>query len=350
MSAKPVLLALASISLVVSSACHAEDYRVYYPGNYFGEVDRSIDMDSIVRTGNRVRYFTKYFSSHYKREVHELIVGDCVERKRAQVQRNEDSETVQMYSVFDGTKTGIELDIACGKSSPPVSVYRDPNQWVSSNGIPKLAETAPTRKVKSGSGFVVARERVITNFHVVNQCAKVHVQHGDDRRSAMILRTSSESDLALLQVDGLSSVTEAGVRANALLGEDVTVAGYPLAGVLASDLVVTSGQVNALAGLGNDRTALQISAPIQPGNSGGPLIDRAGNVVGVVAYKLNVSRFERISGDVAQNVNFAIKPEMLRLFLDAADVRYRAVGFDKRIDNVEIAQAARTYTVKIECD
>jgi S1-C subfamily serine protease len=63
------------------------------------------------------------------------------------------------------------------------------------------------------------------------------------------------------------------------LGEDVMVAGHPLSGLLSNDLIVTSGQVNSLAGIGNDPSLLQISAPVQPGNSGGPLIDRSGAIV-----------------------------------------------------------------------
>jgi len=161
--------------------------------------------------------------------------------------------------------------------------------------------------------------------------------------------STSRNDLALLEALNLSG-TPVAVRASAVLGEDTTVAGYPLAGLLSNDLVVTSGQVNSLAGLGNDPSMLQISAPVQPGNSGGPLIDRSGAVVGVVVSKLNADRLAKLTGDIAQNVNFAIKPEVLRLFLDTNRIQYRAAAVGPRINNVQIAERARSFTVQVLCE
>ena len=155
-------------------------------------------------------------------------------------------------------------------------------------------------------------------------------------------------DLALLLTQR-SLPSQAKLRASANLGEDIMVAGYPLAGLLGSDLIVTGGQVNSLAGLRNDPTLIQISAPVQPGNSGGPLVDRYGSVVGIVVSKLNVSRLEKITGDVAQNVNFAIKPEMVRLFLDANSVKYLTGQSGPRLDGTELAQVARGFTFQVLC-
>jgi len=128
------------------------------------------------------------------------------------------------------------------------------------------------------------------------------------------------------------------------------VAGYPLTGLLGSDIIVTSGHVNSLAGMRNDSTRLQISAPVQPGNSGGPLVDRSGAVVGVVVSKLNVTRLATVTGDFAQNVNFAIKPEMLRLFLEANQVRFRTAQLGPRLEGITIAARAREFTAQVLCD
>lgn len=127
-------------------------------------------------------------------------------------------------------------------------------------------------------------------------------------------------------------------------------AGYPLTGLLSEDLVVTGGHVNSLAGIANDPTLLQVSAPVQPGNSGGPLIDRSGNIVGVVVSKLNAERLSRLTGDIAQNVNFAIKPEVLRLFLDTNRIPYATDAMRNRRESVELAQQARSYTVQVVCE
>jgi S1-C subfamily serine protease len=83
--------------------------------------------------------------------------------------------------------------------------------------------------------------------------------------------------------------------------------GFPLAGLLSSGPTLTTGEVSALAGLRNNEQQYQISAPVQPGNSGGPLLDMSGNVVGVIVSKLNAQRIAQQTGDIPQNVNFAVK-------------------------------------------
>jgi S1-C subfamily serine protease len=96
-------------------------------------------------------------------------------------------------------------------------------------------------------------------------------------------------------------------------------------------------------------SVLQISAPVQPGNSGGPLIDRAGAVVGVVVSKLNVARLAKVTGDYAQNINFAVKPELLRLFLEANQITYKGAELGKQLDGIQLAEHARSFTVQISC-
>jgi S1-C subfamily serine protease len=84
--------------------------------------------------------------------------------------------------------------------------------------------------------------------------------------------------------------------------------------------------VSALAGLGDDTRFLQISAPVQPGNSGGPLFDASGHLIGIVTGKLDVMRLAPFLGDIPQNVNFALKAEVVRIFLDSKGIAYRIIG------------------------
>lgn len=236
--------------------------------------------------------------------------------------------------------------------SPPVAVSPIPAPRPTPRPAPQPnPEPAPSRAkaLSSGSGFVVAPGRAITNHHLIDECSAVTVRFGDEDVRAEVLDSNRSNDLALLRL-ARPVGTPASVRTSAALGEDVTVAGFPLRGLLGSDLIVTSGQVNATAGLGNDPTVLQFSAPVQPGNSGGPLIDRAGAVVGVVFSKLNVERLARVTGDLAQNVNFAVKPELLRLFLEANRVQYKSAGLGPRLDGVQIADRARNFTVQVLCE
>jgi uncharacterized protein len=95
-------------------------------------------------------------------------------------------------------------------------------------------------------------------------------------------------------------------------GDSVVALGYPLTGLLSSDVNVTTGVISALAGVRSDTRFLQLTAPVQPGNSGGPLLDMSGHLVGVVSAKLNAVAVA--TGDIPQNVNFALKGGVAKKF------------------------------------
>jgi len=96
-------------------------------------------------------------------------------------------------------------------------------------------------------------------------------------------------------------------------------------------------------------SALQISAPVQPGNSGGPLLDSSGNVMGVVAAKINTLAFAKAAGDMPENINFAIKIGAVRDFLDNSAVSYQTAEPGAELKAAQIASSARAYTMLISC-
>ena len=107
--------------------------------------------------------------------------------------------------------------------------------------------------------------------------------------------------------------------------------------------------VNALTGLGNDTRFMQVSAPVQAGNSGGPLLDQAGNVVGVVTAKLNAVKMAKYTGDIPQNVNFALKASLVRDMLEVKDIDYETASSKKMLETVDIFEKAKKFTVLVEC-
>ena len=214
-------------------------------------------------------------------------------------------------------------------------------------GAPPAA--APARTI-SGSGFLVSAEgHVVTNNHVVAGCQRVTVAPG--AAEAAVVARDVRNDLALLKA-ARPAPDVAKLRSGRSVrpGDDVVVVGFPLRQVLAPSAIVTTGTVSALSGLGNDTAKLQITAPVQQGNSGGPLLDRHGLVVGVVQSKLNALRIAGATGDLPQNVNFAVNGATLQSFLDANGVGFRsAAPAGATLSAADVGEQAARYTVSIEC-
>jgi S1-C subfamily serine protease len=206
-----------------------------------------------------------------------------------------------------------------------------------------------TEIASHGTGFFVSQNGlVLTNAHVVEDCHHASVGTGDKKVPARIMARDASNDLALLASD-LRSVPQAAIRTSVKLGEDIVVYGFPLSSILASAGNVTIGNVSALSGIRDDSRYLQISAPVQPGNSGGPVLDRQGNVVGIVVGKLNAVAVAAAMNDIPQNVNFAIKSTVIMSFLDAQKARIAEPSASASLSTSELAQRASEFTVQVEC-
>ena len=206
-------------------------------------------------------------------------------------------------------------------SNPSNAPSGEPSPRAPSTAEPSLTPK-PEKAVSSGTGFFVTRQgSVVTNAHVVEDCSIIHVTSAQGEMAvAKVVARDVRNDLALLG-GGPAAKEVAAFRTSIRLGEAVEAFGYPLVEVLSKSGNFTLGNVSALVGLGEDSRYLQISTPVQPGNSGGPLLDQNGNVVGVVSAKLNALKvMVATNGDIAQNVNFAIKSSVAVSFLDANGV------------------------------
>jgi S1-C subfamily serine protease len=164
-----------------------------------------------------------------------------------------------------------------------------------------------------------------------------------------LVSSDETNDLALLQASG-SFKDAATIKDKAIhSGDSVVAIGYPFHGLLTSDFTVTTGIVSSLSGIFNDTRYLQISAAVQPGNSGGPLFASSGEVVGVVSAKLNALKFAKATGDIPENINFAIKTGALRDFLDNSVVPYQTSDTKTDLKTADITRNARAFTLLISC-
>ncbi len=208
------------------------------------------------------------------------------------------------------------------------------------------------RTISTGTGFVVADQRVLTNNHVVSSCQRVTVRtSAEEVLEANVLATDADRDLAILNVQGnpgpvLSFRGPPDIRR----GDGVVTYGFPLSGLLSSGPTLTTGEISALAGIRDNRLHYQISAPVQPGNSGGPLLDLQGHVVGVIVSKLAAMRIAQRTGDIPQNVNFAIKGGEAIAFLREHRISPRVMeanGANKT--PAEVGEIANASTLLIRC-
>ena len=164
-----------------------------------------------------------------------------------------------------------------------------------------------------------------------------------------LMAVDIKEDLAVLIGPPLGKAVNFRASDRVSQGEEVLAYGFPLQSVLATSGQIGAGLVSATSGLRNNASQLQVDVPLQVGNSGGPLLDRQGQLVGMTVAKLNALQMARVTGDMPQNVNFAIKHSVIKRFLETHRLQYQQTNNRGKLDISAIADEARTYTVALEC-
>jgi TPR repeat protein len=198
----------------------------------------------------------------------------------------------------------------------------------------------------TGTGFLITRNGyLVTNHHVVKDTRKVRVQTAAGLLDAAVVRVDAASDLALLKVNGTFDALPVVSSRSARLGATVATVGFPNTGLQGFEPKLSKGDISSLAGVQDDVRYFQISVPVQPGNSGGPLVDEHGNVVGVVSAQLSQKAALESTGTLAQSVNYAVKSSYLLSFLEAVpevsagmpDAKTHEQKFEAVVDDVKKA-------------
>ncbi|HEX8448470.1 MAG TPA: trypsin-like peptidase domain-containing protein [Allosphingosinicella sp.] len=202
----------------------------------------------------------------------------------------------------------------------------------------------------SGSGFAVDSSHILTNAHVVEGARKIDAANDRFTAPAEVVLSDPRNDIALLRVDrALAAAARFRSEIDIHLGEDVIVLGFPLQGLLGSGPQATGGNVSALCGIGNDTSVLQFSAPIASGNSGGPILDQSGLVLGQVHSSLNLDRI-RDGGSNAENINFGVKGAVVRSFLATIGIEPMLDSGGPSCSRADIVRSARAFIYRIRCE
>ncbi|MDH3614413.1 MAG: serine protease [Gammaproteobacteria bacterium] len=232
------------------------------------------------------------------------------------------------------------------ETSPPVGPYGMPLQQLLIRTYPKDgAKAAGTRPpsegmASGGTCFVASPDGiVITSHHVIDGASDIDIRlMTGSVYAAEVLHASRANDIAILKipVSGSSFLPLAKPRTTRA-GDLVFTVGFPNSSVLGNQPKFTEGSVSAMSGLMDEPTYMQMSIPVQPGNSGGPVVNERGEVVGIVAATAAVESFYRETGSLPQNVNWAVKAEYAQLLFDLPPALPLSEGRRAAIDRTQNA-------------
>lgn len=322
----------------------------YYDSNR-NNVDYSIDLDTVKTISGKRHVWTVLsyekpqqllsrsleFSSYSYLRSAEFY--DCENRMYAIGSMVMLTADLKVHSRFTLSETDLEFKPVVADTARSFAFERLCSAASNAPASPPSSSAAKS----TGTGFRVADSLFVTNHHVVTGCQTLAL----NGKTAKVKAVDRKNDLALVEADVPGLVPS--LRAQPpQVGESVSVSGYPLRSLL-SGFNMTTGNVSSLTGLGGDARMIQLTAPVQPGNSGGPVIDASGNIVGVVVAKLDALKAAKITGDIPQNVNFAIHPQLLKNFLSAHNVKYKTSFSKGTVPTTETAEKAKDHTVLLEC-
>ena len=209
------------------------------------------------------------------------------------------------------------------KRQSPSEIQRDksPNAGNDRNRPQEIQRRSDNVKAGSGTGFFITNSgHIISNNHVVDQCNVVNAYYKGDAKPLKILAIDRKNDLVILKAELRPDDIFPVAKEDAILLEEIYVAGFPFGKSISGSIKVTKGVVSSLSGLGNNYSNLQIDASLQPGNSGGPILNKKGNVVGVAVAKLDYKKVIEAFNTIPENTNFGIKSSTLNQFLIANKV------------------------------
>ena len=252
---------------------------------------------------------------------------------------NEISYIVNTNRSFAPNDIALAYLIAIGNSSPDISYIAneknpfDPKRFENAEIDEDLDETKPKNKEEDknqnpskgsvGTGFFVDNQgHIITNYHVVKSNEnKSKIMFKNEETKVSLVAFDEILDIALLKAKVKNKNYIKFSNSSPTKAQNILVAGYPYGKDISDDLKITSGIINSLKGIKNNTSMLQIDAAVNPGNSGGPIVDKeTGSLVGVATMKLSKDYTKAAYGVESENINYGIKSSQVKDFLEANNI------------------------------
>jgi S1-C subfamily serine protease len=268
-----------------------------------------------------------YIADQYGKRIAELInVKNLAYVPNKKTLRTYD-EIVDFTLIFGAIDKNIKkIDIIEGNSDDQnnFNFYGVSIDGTVAKGEKPNIKVEPGQKtlVSSGTGFLISTDGFIaTNFHVIEESSKLEIvfpsENGFVTYKATVYLNDKTNDIAILKIndDNFKKLNHLPYELSEdyEVGDEVFTIGYPQPDIMGTESKLTTGIINSLSGIDNDNTCVQISVQIQPGNSGGPLFNSKGNIVGITTSSLNSIFMAKYKGNIPQNVNYAVKTEYLKV-------------------------------------
>jgi len=232
-----------------------------------------------------------------------------------------DDSEIDPNIIEKGTIASAAYDITC-----PIALSNSQisNTTPSDTTISKDNPSAQaTSSLATGTAWQISNTYLVTSNHVIAGANSIAIMvNANDIRTAEVVSNDISNDIAIIKIQGVPLTTPPLTLApkQSKLGSKVSIIGFPHPDILGPKIQASSGEISGFGGISNDPRYYQISAPVQLGNSGGPLLNQQGEVIGLVSSKLNELNMLKERGELPQNINFAIKSSYIQALIDSTEI------------------------------
>jgi S1-C subfamily serine protease len=217
-----------------------------------------------------------------------------------------------------------------------------------SGAEPNKPKPESSKGISTGTGFFISNDGyILTNSHVIEGSSSISIVLKGKSVSAILVDHDSSNDIALLKVDMTVDGLPIELKKKTKQGTEIAVLGFPNIGLQGNEQKATFGYINANSGIQGDTRYFQIDSPIQPGNSGSPMVNDQGVVIGIASASLNQSAAIKATGTLAQNVNYAVKIAYSLPMLINHGVEYIEPAKRKSLEKIELIESISNSVVLV---